>query len=88
MRRPHFAAIFIDDIFSNDPLHDGFEAADPPHQALLRDAAELLVTTGESHYHGYITDAARVLHYPMEPQRLTRLAARYRDGGHLLRPSP
>jgi hypothetical protein len=76
-----FEAIFIDHIFSNEPLHDGYEAADPPHQALLRDAAELLVTTGESHYAGYVTDAQRVLRHRMEPQRLTRLVARYRDGG-------
>src|SRR5690349_5312273 len=77
---PH-AAVFIDDIFSNDPLDDGFEAADAPRRALLRDAAELLVTTGQSHYHGYVTDAGRVLRHPMEPHRLSRLVAAYRVGG-------
>jgi hypothetical protein len=48
---------------------------------LLRDAAELLVTTGESDYRGYVTDAGRVLRFPMEPQRLARLVVLYRDGG-------
>jgi hypothetical protein len=76
-----FEAAFIDHIFSNEPLEDGYEAADPPRQALLCDAAELLVTTGESGYRGNLTDAARVLGHCMDPQRLTRLVVGYRDGG-------
>lgn len=75
-----FAATFIDYIYDNDPIEDAFENADPQRQELLRGAAELLVTTGESHYSGYVTDAGRVLHFPMEPQRLTRLVTHYRDG--------
>lgn len=39
------------------------------------------MTTGESGYHGNFTDAARVLAKCMDPQRLTRLVAGYRDGG-------
>jgi hypothetical protein len=76
-----FGATFIDQIFSNEPLEDGYEAADPPHQALLCDAAELLVMTGQSGYRGNFTDAARVLAHCMDPQRLTRLVTGYRDGG-------
>jgi hypothetical protein len=75
-----FDATF-DEIFSNHPLDDGYMAADPPHQALLGDAAELLVMTGESGYHGHFTDAARVLGHDNDPQRLSRLVAGYRDGG-------
>jgi hypothetical protein len=76
-----FEATFTDYVYDNEPLDDGYQAADPPGQALLRDAAELLVMTGETHHHGYLTNAGRVLRHRMEPQRLTRLVARYRDGG-------
>jgi hypothetical protein len=76
-----FEATF-DEIFSNHPLDDGYEAADPAHQALLCEAAELLVMTGQSDYRGNFTDARRVLsNSRVDPQRLTRFVAAYRDGG-------